>query len=545
MVFPPPVALGLGTVLQVASYVAVAVLAILLYETVRSVVKARLRRRFERNLRDFLETPDLYHQRFKFTNKLVIKHMLLADREINEKILEFAEREKMDIEDVRAKVDDYVDEIVPSFNLFTYFKVGYPIARTVVHSLYDPVVDQERRHLIDRLPPDASPVFVMNHRSNFDFVLLSYILAGRVSISYAVGEWARVWPLEHLFKAFGSYFVRRGYKEDLYHKVLERYVQLIARHGVTQAIFPEGGLTRDGRLLPPKLGLISWLAQLETERGFDRNIVFIPVGVNYDWVLEDNNLVKEARGLRKETSLWKKVYVVLLGPVTLVGLLGSNLFRLLTRRKKLHGYASLSFAEPIVLRQWMAERNIHLGSCTKDERRSHVEALGVAMVGRIGEAVPATPATLLAVALLDEPRSDYSFPELVALASKIRNELEAKGARVVVGARFERFQEALVVQRTEERGRERERPAELGDVDQAFVREEENEALVGFALDVLVRNDVVARRRGRYSVVPGREDHLRYYANSLSHRLGRAWPIAKAAPGDGASAAPSGRPTAT
>jgi hypothetical protein len=29
----------------------------------------------------------------------------------------------------------------------------------------------------------------------------------KVALSYAVGEWARVWPLEHLFRSFGSYFV--------------------------------------------------------------------------------------------------------------------------------------------------------------------------------------------------------------------------------------------------------------------------------------------------------------------------------------------------
>ena len=69
----------------------------------------------------------------------------------------------------------------------------------------------------------------MNHRSNADYVLVSYALAGQVAISYAVGEWARAFPLEHMFKAFGSYFIRRRYREPLYHTVLERYVQLITR----------------------------------------------------------------------------------------------------------------------------------------------------------------------------------------------------------------------------------------------------------------------------------------------------------------------------
>ena len=109
------------------------------------------------------------------------------------------------------------------------------------------------------LPRDAVLVYLMNHRSNADYVLVSYALAGQVAISYAVGEWARAFPLEHIFKAFGSYFVRRKYREPLYHAVLERYVQLITREGVTQGIFLEGGLTRDGRLKSPKIGLLDYV----------------------------------------------------------------------------------------------------------------------------------------------------------------------------------------------------------------------------------------------------------------------------------------------
>ena len=109
-------------------------------------------------------------------------------------------------------------------------------------------------------------VYVMNHRSNADYVLVSYALAGQVAISYAVGEWARAFPLEHVFKAFGSYFIRRRYREPLYHTVLERYVQLITREGVTQGIFVEGGLTRDGKLRAPKIGLLDYVLGIGATR---------------------------------------------------------------------------------------------------------------------------------------------------------------------------------------------------------------------------------------------------------------------------------------
>ena len=50
--------------------------------------------------------------------------------------------------------------------------------------------------------------------------------AEKAALSYAVGEWARVWPLQSLVRAMGAYFVRRNSKDALYRKVLERYVAI-------------------------------------------------------------------------------------------------------------------------------------------------------------------------------------------------------------------------------------------------------------------------------------------------------------------------------
>lgn len=62
-----------------------------------------------------------------------------------------------------------------------------------------------------------------------------------VALSYAVGEWARVWPLEMLVRSMGAYFVRRDSGDPLYRAVLQRYVQMATAAGLTQAVFPEGG----------------------------------------------------------------------------------------------------------------------------------------------------------------------------------------------------------------------------------------------------------------------------------------------------------------
>jgi glycerol-3-phosphate O-acyltransferase len=169
------------------------------------------------------------------------------------------------------------------------------------------------------------------------------VLAGDVSISYAVGEWARAFPLEYVFKSFGSYFIRRGYREPLYHTVLEEYVQLIARNGVTPGIFPEGGLTRDGRLRPGKVGLIDYTIGVARDSEFARRLVFVPVAINYDRVLEDRSLLRELA--RRESGAHASSRFAQLTEV--VRYVGRNLARLATRRWKRYGRAAVTLGRPI------------------------------------------------------------------------------------------------------------------------------------------------------------------------------------------------------
>src|SRR5205807_1325062 len=135
----------------------------------------------------------------------------------------------------------------------------------------------------------AAVVFVINHRSNMDYVLVTYMVAASSALSYAVGEWARVWLLQSIIRAMGAYFIRRDSRDPLYRKVLARYVQLSTEEGVTQAVFPEGGLTRDGKLRTPKFGLLAYMVG-RFDPDHARDVVFVPVGINYDRVIEDRNL---------------------------------------------------------------------------------------------------------------------------------------------------------------------------------------------------------------------------------------------------------------
>jgi glycerol-3-phosphate O-acyltransferase len=289
--------------------------------------------------------------RYKLVERDIIREQLLHDPEILAAIKRHAEEYEEAESQVRIRVNQYIDEIVPFFNVLSYYRIGYNTARLLINLLYKSNIEYRDHEALDRIPKRDVVLYLMNHRSNADYVVVAYVLARVVSISYAVGEWARTWPLEYVFKSFGSYFIRRQFREPLYHTVLEHYVQLITRNGVTQGLFLEGGLTRDGALRPAKIGLLDYVVRTMRDPGFDRDIWLVPVGINYDRVLEDRSLIRERIVGGRRLSRWSQLTGV-------VSYLGSNLLRLITGRLQRYGKVAVSFGTPVSVRAWLANRTV-------------------------------------------------------------------------------------------------------------------------------------------------------------------------------------------
>src|SRR5262245_43439309 len=177
-----------------------------------------------------------------------------------------------------------------------------------------------------------------------DYVLVTYVASTSSALSYAVGEWAQVWGLRGLIRSMGAYFINRDSREALYRKVLSRYVHMATAAGVTQAIFPEGGLSRDGHMRPPKFGLLSYMVA-----GFDpygpRDVVFIPVAVNYDRVLEDRMLTSAASTEKGKKPVYGFNLFVFLSHVL-------NHVRMAIRGDwHRFGYTCVNFGDPVSLRK--------------------------------------------------------------------------------------------------------------------------------------------------------------------------------------------------
>jgi glycerol-3-phosphate O-acyltransferase len=386
-------------------FAAVAALDRVLVPSVRWFFRRRMERVVAR-LNARLKVPI---QPFKLARRHDMIQRLLYDPKVAEAVSEHARATGTPEAVVAEEARRYAREIVPSFSASAYFVFAIRAARWLSTLLFQVRLDRVNHQALEQIDPQATVVYVMNHRSNMDYVLVTYLVAERSALSYAVGEWARVWPLSRLIRAMGAYFIRRRSRSDLYRRVLARYVQLATQAGVTQAVFPEGGLSLDGRVGAPKLGLLSYiLADFDPEQS--RDVVFVPTALAYDRVLEDRVLLGAAeRGERRFRF----------NPLSLV----TFFFRQARRRRSgdpyRFGQASVNFGRPVSLSGFLDERE------GTDSR-----ALGEELMGRVRAAVPVLPVPLVASVLMEQP--EITRAELERRARERGAALEAAGVRVHV-----------------------------------------------------------------------------------------------------------------
>jgi len=379
-------------------------------------------RRALRTIHEFRTRLD----RYKLQERRLAKAALSGDPVITAAVRDHMAAHGLPEPAVRHRVNAYLDEMIPHFNVLSYYKLGYNLAKIFVNLLYKVSVDYQDEAALARIPRHDVVVYLMNHRSNADYVVVAYVLAHGVHVSYAVGEWARAWPLEYVFKSFGAYFIRRRFREPLYHAVLERYVQLITRNGVTQGIFPEGGLSRDGRLRPPKLGLLDYICRTLLDPAFTRDVWFVPVALNYDRVLEDRSLIRELTDQRDRPGRWAQL-------VTVASYLASNTARLLTGRLKRYGRAAVNFGTPLSLRDWLRGAPEGLLAWPRERRLPQLERLARDMLERIGAVLPVTPVPLAAAALLSFNQSVIPRGAVLERMDELRDRLHEVNGKVVRG----------------------------------------------------------------------------------------------------------------
>ncbi len=283
------VTLPLWLLVLVLVFAAVTASTHLLFPSVRWY----FRRRAERLVAELNKRLERPIQPFKLLRRQDMIQRVVYDPEVMRAVTEHAKAEGVREDVAFEKAQRYAREIVPSFSATAYFGIAIRATRWLSNKLFDVRLHRVDDAALSEVDQTATLVFVINHRSNFDYVLVTYLAGEKSALSYAAGEWAQVWPLSRIVRAMGAYFIRRRLHTELYRKVLASYVKKATEAGVTQAVFPEGGLSRTGFVGQPKLGILSYIVQGWRPEGPD--VVFVPVSLNYDRVVEDRVLVAAGR----------------------------------------------------------------------------------------------------------------------------------------------------------------------------------------------------------------------------------------------------------
>ena len=409
---------------------------------------------------------------FQRTKRQALIHRLLTDPRVQAAAENFARENRVSVPAALRRVERYAREIVPRFNAYFYFRVGYLLGRWIARSLYRVRIGYLDSDGIAKIAPDATVVFVMNHRSNMDYILAAYLAADQAALSYAVGEWARIWPLSALIRAMGAYFVRRNSKDELYRRVLERYIAMATEAGVPQALFPEGGLTRDGRIREPRLGVIDYMMRGFRPEG-EHDLVFVPLGINYDRVLEDRSLLLAldpgARRAGRVSALWRTLAFA-----------ARNVRLMLASEWHRFGYACVNFGSPISMRDYCRSRGVDFQRLSGEERRRETSALGEHLMRAVGRIVPVVPVPLMATVFVRNPGRELTAIELKAEVERLIERLDRSAARVYVPRR---------------------------DLDYAL----------DAGLRMLLMRHLVEEKDGAYLARENEVPLLRYYANSIAH----------------------------
>lgn len=299
---------------------------------------------------------------------------VMNDEKLDTEICRLAAVQGIGADELRGLARKYALEIIADVD-HTYIELFERIITFVFRRIFDEFhIDPNELREIKELYAKGPVVFVPNHKSHADYLLLSHILYrnGMTIPHIAAGINLKFWPLGHIFRKCGAYFIRREFKDNpLYKAVLESYLKVLLKEGYSHEFFIEGGRTRTGNLGKPRYGMITMLTHAAAEAGI-KDIWFVPVTITYDRVIEQKSYVQEVEGRQKEKE--KTTHIL-------------RLFEHLKPKGQRYGSVYIRFGKPL--------KNPD-GTC----ERAQIEDTAAKICERINSRVVVTPTALAATALL-------------------------------------------------------------------------------------------------------------------------------------------------
>lgn len=314
-----------------------------------------------------------------------LRQGILTNEELQEFMARYAEKRETPLFKVQKEAEGYLDEIAARYRAGIVRACSITV-RWILDLMYEGVItNREMLTKIKAMALKGPVILIPCHKSHVDYLIISYFLyTNHFSIPLiAAGKNLSFWPMGPIFRSGNAFFIRRTFRGAiLYSRVFAQYIHTMLSEGHNIEFFIEGGRSRTGKLLMPKLGLLSMLVNACRE-GACKDLVFAPVYVGYDEILEENAYVHEIEGGKKEPE---------------------NFWQVLKARKflkKRYGKIYLKFSTPFTMSDLLAHEKKTLHELTSKQQNMLIRDIGFRVLNAIDEITVVTPHALVASALLN------------------------------------------------------------------------------------------------------------------------------------------------
>ncbi len=286
----------------------------------------------------------------------------------------------------------------------------------VWNRIYDGlVVDKEGIERLRSATRDGALVLLPSHKSHIDYLVLSSVLFehGLIPPLIAAGDNLNFFPVGGVLRRGGAFFIRRSFRgRKLYAALVDAYIRKLLVEGFPIEFFIEGGRSRTGKLLEPKYGLLSMVVDAATLLR-NRNIYFVPISIGYERVIEARSYMDELHGADKKREN--------------VG----NLLRTSKVLRSKYGRLYVQFGEIFRFGEVLAEYSEEEGRpLSPSRRRALIQRIAHMVTHRINQVTTATPAALVATALLTHQKRGMAHSELFCIARGLVGALRRAGAPI-------------------------------------------------------------------------------------------------------------------
>jgi glycerol-3-phosphate O-acyltransferase len=279
-------------------------------------------------------------------------------------------------------------------------------------------VDQAGIEHLRQLAREGTLVFLPSHKSHMDYVLFAWILyRHKLPMPViAAGDNLNFLPVGPVLRRAGAFFIRRKFSGDrLYSAVVDAYVRRLLKDGSPLEFFLEGGRSRTGKLLPPKLGLLSLVVDAALSVP-TRTTWFCPVSIGYERFVEEKAFVRELTGGEKQKE-------------SVRGFVRS--FDALVGR---YGRLSVQFGRPLSLADVLRDiddksQEKELAALSPPRRRAIITRLAYRVMNEINAVTAVTAGSLVATALLATDKRGLPHANLVDTCQRLARTLRRRGAR--------------------------------------------------------------------------------------------------------------------